>query len=50
MNKAYDRLMGRKANPDADAKEKAAAIIEAIEGTKVRSSILEKTLPQAFDD
>jgi DNA-directed RNA polymerase beta subunit len=50
LPKAYDRLLGRKANAEATPQERAEAVRDAINSTMVKTNILEKTLPQAFQD
>jgi DNA-directed RNA polymerase beta subunit len=49
LQKAYDRLLGRRADPDASLADKITAIRDALGQTQVRTDVLEKTLPQAFD-
>jgi DNA-directed RNA polymerase beta subunit len=45
FQKAYDRLLGRKAKKDASQEEKIQAIKDAIQSTQVETATLKKTLP-----
>jgi hypothetical protein len=48
MDKAYNKLV-RDKNKDASKEEKAKAILEALQQTRVSKSSLERTLPNLFD-
>jgi len=49
FNKAYERLVSKyKRTDDADTSTKRQAIMEALQQTKVKAEILEKTLPSLF--
>lgn len=48
LDKAYQRLLGRRAAPAATREEKVQQIKEAISNTKVDRHVLERTLPEAL--
>ena len=47
FQKAYDRLLKKKADPKATVEQKAQAIKDALSATMVETSTLKKTLPSA---